>query len=354
MARAALAFSVVAFFAAALLVLSAESRLISNGLLGNRVPNRPASGTVKLNISLSLNNSVSDLKSALQAQVVLLEGALRKSLDKLANALKDNASAAASALQAQISALQSSITALQERIASLDIITTITITPSGASKVTPAALSALQSRIESLKASIPVTSKRATTLNTDLAGVISNLRVLLTQRIAVLIQRVGALNLDISALAAQVDALIAPLSGALGVTDLVALLPQQAGMLRGVMTSCEGLVQAGAANIQITKIGSSYTLAYSLVATGITEAPQAQAIYRSSPCSGAASSSLQLTGTWQLVSSVSWSLANAVTVAEGDVADLLRTIQAVSNGDLYIGFTGSSSSMSGKLIGGKF
>ncbi|GJP62440.1 hypothetical protein CLOP_g19503, partial [Closterium sp. NIES-67] len=83
---------------------------------------------------------------------------------------------------------------------------------------------------------------------------------LLSQRIAALTQRVGALNLDVSALAAQVDALL-PLSDALGVTDLVALLPQQAGMLRGVMTSCEGLVQAGAANIQITKIGSSYTLA---------------------------------------------------------------------------------------------
>ncbi|GJP33023.1 hypothetical protein CLOM_g17597 [Closterium sp. NIES-68] len=355
MARSTLvSFSLVALIVAALLVSSAESRVFSNGLLGNRVPNRPASGAVKLNISLSLNDSVSDLKSALQAQVVSLEGALTKSLSKLATSLNDNASAAASALQAQISALQSSIAALQERIASLELVTSVTITPSGVSQVTPSALSALQSRISSLRTSIPSISKRATSLNTDLGSILANLRALLSQRIASLTQRVGALNLDVSVLTAQFDALVAPLSDALGVTDLVALLPQQSGMLRGVMTSCEGLVQAGAASIQITKIGSSYTLAYSLVATGITEAPQAQAIYRGSPCSGAASSSLQLTGTWQLVSSVSWSLANVVTVAEGDVADLLSAIQLTSNGDLYIGFSGSSSSLSGRLIGGKF
>ncbi|GJP58624.1 hypothetical protein CLOP_g809 [Closterium sp. NIES-67] len=202
-------------------------------------------------------------------------------------------------------------------------------------------------------------NKRSTSLNTDLAGLLSSLRALLSQRIAALTQRVGALNLDVSALAAQIDALVAPLSGALGVTDLVALLPQQSGMLRGVMTSCEGLVQAGAANIQITKIGSSYTVTYYLFATGITEAPQAQAIYRGTPCSSSGAGqppavALQLTGTWQLVSSVSWSLANVVAVAEADVGDLLSAIGTVTNGDLYIGYRGSSSSLSGKLIGGKF
>ncbi|GJP33031.1 hypothetical protein CLOM_g17602 [Closterium sp. NIES-68] len=347
-------FSVLALVVTALLVSCAESRILPNELLENRIPIRPANGSIKLNVTLSLNNSVSDLKSALQAQVVSLEGALAKSLNKLATALNDSAFTATSALQAQVSALQSSIAALQERIASLGLVTSVTITASSTSQVTPTAISALQSRISSLRASIPSISKRATSLNTDLGSILANLRALLSQRIAALTQRVGALNLDVSALAAQVDALLSPLSDALGVTDLVALLPQQAGMLRGVMTSCEGLVQAGAANIQITKIGSSYTLAYYLVATGITEAPQAQAIYRGSPCSGGASSSLQLTGTWQLVSSVSWSLVNVVTVAEGNVADLLSTIQLTSNGDLYIGFMGSSSSLSGKLIGGKF
>ncbi|CAI5491148.1 unnamed protein product [Closterium sp. Naga37s-1] len=206
-----------------------------------------------------------------------------QSLSTLATALNDNSSAATLALQAQNYALQSSIDSLNARIANLDLILFVRITRPGgvAPQATPVAL---QSRISSLQGSIPAINKRATSLNTDLAGILPNLRALLSQRVAALTGRVGALNLDVSALAAQVDALIAPLSDALGVADLVALLPHPAavhrlllflrhlllllcsnptaaldypvtaGMLRGVLTSCEGLLLVGAANIQITSM----------------------------------------------------------------------------------------------------
>ncbi|CAI5480282.1 unnamed protein product [Closterium sp. Yama58-4] len=234
------------------------------------------------------------------------------------------------------------------------LVTALITRPGGATpQSTPAAL---QSRVSSVTGSIPAITKRATSLNTDLAGILPNLRALLSQRVAALTQRVGALNVDVSALAAQVDALIAPLSDALGVADLVALLPQPAGMLRGVLTSCEGLLPVGAANIQITNMGWAYAVAYELVATGMAEAPQAAAIYSGNSTCGQAAPpvALQLPGTWQLLSSVSWSLANVLTVAPADLADVLSAIQAGINGQLYIGFTGTSSSLSGKLIGDRF
>ncbi|CAI5979523.1 unnamed protein product [Closterium sp. NIES-65] len=81
------------------------------------------------------------------------------------------------------------------------------------------------------------------------------------------------MNVNVLALAAQVDALISLLSDALGVADLVALLLHPAGMLCGVLTSCEGLLPVEAANIQITNMGSAYAVAYELVATGMAEAP---------------------------------------------------------------------------------
>ncbi|CAI5491155.1 unnamed protein product [Closterium sp. Naga37s-1] len=304
---------------------------------------------------MTITSTVSDLKTALQAQVSSLEGALTQSLNKLATALNDNASAATFALQAQISALQSSIDSLNARIANLDLILYLRITRPGgvAPQATPVAL---KPRISSLKGSIPTLNKRATSLTTDLAGILPNLRALLNQRVATLTERVGALNLDVSALAAQVDTLIAPLSDALGVADLMALLPQPAGMLRGVLTSCEGLLPVGAANIQITNMGSAYAVACQLVATGMAEAPQAAAIYSGNSTCGQAAPpvALQLPGTWQLLSSVSWSLANVLTVAPADLAPVLSAIQAGINGQLYIGFAGTSSSLSGKLIGGRF
>ncbi|CAI5979537.1 unnamed protein product [Closterium sp. NIES-65] len=256
MARSPLASSLVAvLLVTALFASCAQSRLVSNGLLGNRIPNRPAQ------VTSTITSTVSDLKNALQAQVSSLEGALTQSLNKLATALNDNASAATLALQAQISAIQSSIDSLNARIANLDLILYLRITRPGgvAPQTTPVAL---QSHILSLKGSIPALNKRATSLTTDLASILPNLRALLSQRVAALSERVGALNLDVSALAAQVDALIAPLSDALGVADLVALLPHPAGMLRGGLTS-----------------GSAYAVAYQLVATGMAEAPQAAAIY---------------------------------------------------------------------------
>ncbi|CAI5459302.1 unnamed protein product [Closterium sp. Yama58-4] len=340
---------VAALLVTALFASCAQARIGSNGLLGNRIPNRPAQ------VTSTITTSVSDLISALQAQVVALEGALTQSLDKLATALNDNASAATLALQAQIYALRNSIDTLNARIANLDLLLYIRITrPGGATpQATPVAL---QSRISSLTGSIPAINKRATSLNADLAGILPNLRALLSQRVAALTQRVGALNLDVSALAAQVDALIAPLSDALGVADLVALLPQPAGMLRGVLTSFDGLLPVGAANIQITKMGSVYAVAYELVATGMAEAPQAAAIYSGNSTCGQAAPpvALQLPGTWQLLSSVSWSLANVLTVAPADLADVLSAIQTGTNGQLYIGFTATSSSLSGKLLAGRF
>ncbi|CAI5955120.1 unnamed protein product [Closterium sp. NIES-64] len=134
------------------------------------------------------------------------------------------------------------------------------------------------------------------------------------------------------------------------------MIPITAGMLRSVLTSCEGLLPVGAANIQITKMGSAYAVAYQLVATGMAEAPQEAAIYNGNNTCGQAAPpvALQLPGTWQLLSSVSWSLANVLTVAPADLAHVLSAIQAGINGQLYIGFAGSSSSLSGILIGGRF
>ncbi|GJP47599.1 hypothetical protein CLOM_g6779, partial [Closterium sp. NIES-68] len=117
------------------------------------------------------------------------------------------------------------------------------------------------------------------------------------------------------------------------------LLPQQAGMLRGVLTSCNGLLslQAGAADIQILKIGSNYLVTYYLYAAGVTKAPDSQAIYKGSACSADATAALNLPGTWQPMSPVSWSLANVALVSAADVADVLASIQGVTNDDLYLG-----------------
>ncbi|CAI5462747.1 unnamed protein product [Closterium sp. Yama58-4] len=100
------------------------------------------------------------------------------------------------------------------------------------------------------------------------------------------------------------------------------------------------------------KPGSSYVVAYELVATGMAEAPQAAAIYSGNSTCGQAAPpvALQLPGTWQLLSSVSWSLANVLTVAPADLADVLSAIQAGINGQLYIGFAATTSSLSGKLL----
>ncbi|CAI5475189.1 unnamed protein product [Closterium sp. Yama58-4] len=373
MARSPLASSLVAaLLVTALFASCSQSRLVSNGLLGNRIPNRPAQ------VTITITSTVSDLKSTLQAQVNLLEGALTQSLNKLATALNDNASAATLALQAQIFALQSSIDSLNARIANLDLILYLRITRPGgvAPQATPVAL---QSRISSLKGSIPAINKRATSLNTDLAGILPNLRALLSQRVAALTQRVGALNLDVSALAAQVDALIAPLSDALGVADLVALLPHPADMLRGVHHSCTLLSHSILSLILFyccsprhcrhaawradlvrgpSPGGSSQHSDHQHglgVCGGMAEAPQAAAIYSGNSTCGQAAPpvALQLPGTWQLLSSVSWSLANVLTVAPADLADVLSAIQPSASGQLYIGFTGSSSSLSGKLVGGR-
>ncbi|CAI5484342.1 unnamed protein product [Closterium sp. Yama58-4] len=158
----------------------------------------------------------------------------------------------------------------------------------------------------------------------------------------------GALNSAVSAsLNAAGDSSV--------VSGLTNLLPQQAGMLRSVLTSCNGLqsLQAGAGDLQILKIGSDYLVTYYLYAAGVTKAPESQAIFKGSPCSNAASAVLTLPGTWQPMSPVSWSLANVVKVSAADVADVLASLQVVTNDDLYLGFSGADGSLSGKMIGGK-
>ncbi|CAI5979496.1 unnamed protein product [Closterium sp. NIES-65] len=130
------------------------------------------------------------------------------------------------------------------------------------------------------------------------------------------------------------------------VSDLNSALQAQVVSLEGTLTqSLDKLATAG----------SSYAVAYELVATGMAEAPQAAAIYSGNSTCGQAAPpvALQLPGTWQLLSSVSWSLASVLTVAPADLAPVLSAIQAGANGQLSIGFASTSSSLSGKLIGGR-
>ncbi|CAI5497615.1 unnamed protein product [Closterium sp. Naga37s-1] len=199
------------------------------------------------------------------------------------------------------------------------------------------------------------------------------IRAAVRQRLAAVTQRVAGLNGNVSALADLLNALNGALTngalnggdlngalnGALSgsvVGNLANLLPQQAGMLRAVLTSCKGLLslQAGAADIQIMKIGSDYLLTYYLYAAGVTKAPDSQAIFKGNACStAAASAALALPGTWVPMSPVSWSLANVVRASAADVADVLASIQGITNDDLYLGFSGADGALSGRVIGGR-
>ncbi|CAI5976873.1 unnamed protein product [Closterium sp. NIES-65] len=218
----------------------------------------------------------------------------------------------------------------------------------------------------------------------------------LARQMADLTQRLAGINGNVNALAGMVNVVASGVAngvnGVLGggvdgsvVANLANLLPQQAGMLRAVLTSCNGLLslQAGAADIQILKIkpmlvqtslshsfflpfilsaaccfvscsGSDYLVTYYLYVAGVTKAPDSQAIFKGNPCNTAATVPLALPGTWVPMSPVSWSLANVMRASAADVADLLASLQTVTNDRLYLGFFGADGALSGKMIGGNF
>ncbi|CAI5929752.1 unnamed protein product [Closterium sp. NIES-64] len=332
----------------------------------------------------ALNSTLSGLQSSLNGQITSLDALLEKSLDQISAALSSNASADA-ALQAQISALKSNLAALNASLVNLNA---LNISGSNLN------FTDLISQISGIRSNISSISTSIAALNKDLAGIIGSgvgsgagsalgsrvgsvglssaataaasasrsaaIRAAVRQRLAAVTQRVAGLNGNVSALAGMLNALNSALNGA-GVNSSVVgnianLLPQQAGMLRAVLTSCNGLLslQAGAADIQILKIGSDYLLTYYLYVAGVTKAPDSQAIFKGNACgTAAASAALALPGTWVPMSPVSWSLANVVRASAADVADVLASIQGITNDDLYFGFSGADGALSGRVIGGR-
>ncbi|CAI6011858.1 unnamed protein product [Closterium sp. NIES-65] len=325
----------------------------------------------------ALNSTLSGLQSSLNGQIASLDALLKKSLDQISAALNSDASADA-ALQAQISALKANLAALNASLVNLNA---LNISGSNLN------FTDLISQISGLQSNISSISIGIAALNKDLAGIIGSgvgsgagsrvglagvssaattaayasrnaaIRAAVRQRLAAVTQRVAGLNGNVSALAGMLNALNSALNGALnGALRVANLLPQQAGMLRAVLTSCNGLLslQAGAADIQILKIGSDYLLTYYLYAAGVTKAPDSQAIFKGNACgTAAASAALALPGTWVPMSPVSWSLANVVRASAADVADVLASIQGITNDDLFLGFSGADGALSGRVIGGK-
>ncbi|CAI5523341.1 unnamed protein product, partial [Closterium sp. Naga37s-1] len=312
----------------------------------------------------TLNSALSGLQSSFNGQITSLDELLKKSLEQISAALSSNASADA-ALQAQISALKANLAALNGSLASLNA---LNISGSNLN------FTDLISQISGIRSNISSISSSIAALNKDLAGIIGSgagsgvgsrvgpaalssaaataasasrsaaIRAAVRQRLAAVTQRVAGLNGNVSALAGMLNALNGALNGG-GVNsglvaDVANLLPQQAGMLHAVLTSCNGLLslQAGAADIQILKIGSDYLLTYYLYAAGVTKAPDSQAIFKGNACStAAASAALALPGTWVPMSPVSWSLANVVRASAADVADVLASFQGITNDDLMEG-----------------
>ncbi|CAI5463754.1 unnamed protein product [Closterium sp. Yama58-4] len=355
------------------------------------------------NPAAALKSTLSGLQSSLNGQITSLDALLKKSLEKISAALKSSPSAAEDALQTQISTLKANLAALNESLVNLK-----SLNNSGSDlNVTDF----ISSQISGIRSNISSISTGIAALNKDLDGIIGSrvgsgvgsgaglagalrpaagaastsgsaaIRAAVRQRLAAVTQRVAGLNGNVSALVGMVtdlhsalssaldgaldgalnDALNGALNGGGGVSggvvgNLANLLPQQAGMLRAVLTSCNGLLslQAGAADIQILKIGSNYMLTYYLYVAGVTKAPDPQAIVKGSACgTAAASAALALPGTWVPMSPVSWSLANAVRASAADVADVLASIQGITNDDLYIGFSGENGTLSGRMMGGR-
>eukprot|EP00475_Leptophrys_vorax_P017302 TRINITY_DN23961_c0_g2_i1.p2 TRINITY_DN23961_c0_g2~~TRINITY_DN23961_c0_g2_i1.p2 ORF type:complete len:185 (+),score=16.37 TRINITY_DN23961_c0_g2_i1:127-681(+) len=137
----------------------------------------------------------------------------------------------------------------------------------------------------------------------------------------------------------------------------LAILPKQAGMLRGIMTACSGpqTVQAGLANIQITQWNASYLATYTLYVTGAASAPTSAVIYKGNPCSttAAAASLLSLPGNWTQLDATSYALAAVQPLQQAEAAAVVAEIRPVGNTGLYVGLTGAAV-VAGKLIGGRF
>ncbi|CAI5497612.1 unnamed protein product [Closterium sp. Naga37s-1] len=363
------------------------------------------------NPAAALSSTLSGLQSSLSGQIASLDALLKTSLENISAALKSRPSAADNALQAQISALKANLAAFNESLVNLNALN-ISGSDLNVTDLISSKISGIRSNISSITTGIAA-------LNKDLAWIIGSgvssgvgsgagmagalrpaagaasasgsaaIRAAVRQRLAAVTQRVAGLNGNVSALAGMVtdlhSALSSALDGALNsavnggalngalngdlngalngglnnggvVGDLANLLPQQAGMLRAVLTSCNGLLslQAGAADIQVLKIGSDYMLTYYLYVAGVTKAPDSQAIFKDNACSNsAASAALALPGTWVPMSPVSWSLANVVRASAADVADVLASIQEITNDDLFLGFSGADVALSGRMMGGR-
>ncbi|CAI5459444.1 unnamed protein product [Closterium sp. Yama58-4] len=409
MARTATSM-LLGFAALVLTVLLATQRaeagrfLPSAGALStNRLPAGLNSAVAAAAAAASSSNPAAALKSTLSSlngQIASLDSLLKKSLEQISVALKNSPSVADNTLQPQISALKANLAALNESLANLNALNI-----SGSKNLN---FTDLISQISGIQSNISSISTDIAALNKDLAGMIGSgvgsgvgsgaglagalrpaagaasasgsataIRAAVRQRLAAVTQRVAGLNGNVSALADMLNALNGALTngalngalnsvlnGALNggavdgsvVAKVANLLPQQAGMLRAVLTSCNGLLslQAGAADIQILKIGSDYMLTYYLYVAGVSKAPDSQAIFKGSTCgSAAASAALALPGTWVPMTPVSWSLANVVRASAADVADVLASIQGITNDDLFLRFSGADVALSGRVIGGK-
>ncbi|CAI5459445.1 unnamed protein product [Closterium sp. Yama58-4] len=405
MARAGAPLTLLGLVALLLTVLLATQRVEAGRFLpsaGNLPTNRlppglnsavaAAAAAASSNPAAALNSTLSGLQSSLSGQVASLDALLKKLLAQISAALKSSPSAAEAALQAQISALQANLAALNGSLVNLNA---LNISGSNLN------FTDLISQISGIRSNISSISTSIAALNKDLAGVIGSgagsgaglgglgvgsrvgsmgmssaaagaapvirnaaIRAAVRERLAAVTQRVAGLNGNVSALTETLNTLNAALNGALNgggvnsgaVGNLANLLPQQAGMLRAVLTSCNGLLslQAGAADIQILKIGSNYMLTYYLYVAGVSKAPDSQAIFKGSACgSAAASAALALRGTWVPMTPVSWSLANVVRASAADVADVLAAVQGITNDELFLGFSGADGSLSGRVTGGR-
>ncbi|CAI7865615.1 unnamed protein product [Closterium sp. NIES-54] len=412
-----------------------------------------ATAVANINASpASLNSSISDFVSSLNSSITDFVSSLTGGIDQLVVSINSSVSATEAALQAQVSALNASLAALSDSLTNLNFtLARANISSDGmiASSSLAPLLTALKSQLSSLesKLSAEALKARIDALAKDLAGFAATAESAgaqpalmagaqplstvgtsgaasgvpsageLARQISDLTQRLAGINGNVNALAGMVNVVSSGfangvngvLSGGVdgsAVANVANLLPLQAGMLRAVLTSCNGLLslQAGAADIQILKIspptrlflafwsytvlsnvllmivqtsysldhtlfpsflssfafpfllcsGSDYLLTYYLYVAGVTKVPDSQAIFKGNPCNTAATVPLALPGTWVPMSPVSWSLANVVRASAADVADLLSSLQVVTNDMLYVGFFGPDGALSGNMIGGKF
>ncbi|CAI5497614.1 unnamed protein product [Closterium sp. Naga37s-1] len=346
----------------------------------------------------SLNSSAAAIETALQAQVSALNASLAALSDSLAHLnftfarANISSESASPSLAPLLAALKSQLSAVESKLSadglkkSMDAIaqdlaefaaagsggaqSTLvagtqplsTVGTSGAAAVVPAGELARQ-----ISDPLAPRAQPLSTVGTS-SGAASGVPAAaeLATRISDLTQRLAGINRNVNALAGMVKVVASGVAngvnGVLGsgvdgsvVANVANLLPQQAGMLRAVLTSCNGLLslQAGAADIQILKIGSDYMITYYFYVAGMTNAPDSQAIFKGNPCNSVTTVPLTLPGTWVPMSPVTWSLVNVVRASAADVADLLASLQGVTNDRLYVGFFGAGVALSGKIIGGK-